>query len=209
MKAPQFSLESFIEKVEGLSVGRRIAICVLSYVLPIILVGYFSYYPTYLETQDIRSQAEQVEKELETARSLAKQYERFKRELADVEKEFTTARSALPEKEEIPSLLKGITTCGHMAGMEFLLFEPKADVPKDFYVEIPVAITVVGDYHHVAMFFDNVSSLNRIVNIVEVRMAPQKDNKGLIATCTAVTYKFMEEGPSSGKAAKGKPKPNP
>lgn len=209
MNKPQFSLEPFFEKVEGLSVGRRIAICVLSYVIPILLMGYFSYYPTYQEIQEVSSQAEQVEKELEAARGLAKQYDRFKRELADVEKEFAIARSALPEKEEIPSLLKGITTCGHMAGMEFLLFEPKPDVPKNFYAELPVAITVAGDYHHVAMFFDNVSSLNRIVNIVEVRMAPQKDNKGLIATCTAVTYKFMEEGPSSGKAAKGKPKAKP
>jgi type IV pilus assembly protein PilO len=209
MNMPPISLEPFIEKVEGLTIGQRVAICLLCYLLPILLVGYVVYYPTYQETQEVRSQAEQVEKELETARGLAKQSDRFKKELADVEREFATARSALPEKEEIPSLLKGITTCGHMAGMEFLLFEPKPDVPKEFYAEIPVSITVVGDYHHVAMFFDNVSSLNRIVNIVDARMTPQKDNKGLIATCTAVTYKFMEEAPGSGKAAKGKPKANP
>lgn len=209
MNLPKIPLDSLIAKVEGLSVGQRIAICALTYLLPIFLLGYFVYYPTYLQIQDVSAEAQQVEKELAIARNLAQQYDRFQKELAAVENEFMMARSALPEKEEIPSLLKGITTCGHMAGMEFYLFEPKPDVLKDFYAEIPVSITVVGDYHHVAMFFDNVASLNRIVNIREVKMTPQKGTKGLITTCTAVTYKFVEEGPNTGKSAKTKDRKQP
>ena len=200
MNLPQLSIEPLIEKVESLQRGQRIAICAVSYLLPIMLMAYFVYYPTYTETQSVRAEAEQVEKELENARNMARQIDKFKKELAIVEQEFVTAKSALPEKEEIPSLLKGITTSGYMAGMTFLLFEPKPEISKDFYVEIPVSITVSGDYHHVALFFDYVSSLSRIVNIREIKMSPQKD-RGLIASCIAETYKFVEEGSASAKPA--------
>ncbi|MEW6260044.1 MAG: type 4a pilus biogenesis protein PilO [Thermodesulfobacteriota bacterium] len=200
MNLPQVSIEPFIEKVESLQRGQRIAICAVSYLLPMILMAYFVYYPTYTEIETVRAEVEQVEKELENARNMAKQIDRFKKELAFVEQEFVIAKSALPEKEEIPSLLKGITTSGYMAGMTFLLFEPKPEVLRDFYAEIPVSITVAGDYHHVALFFDYISTLSRIVNIREIKMSPQKD-KGLITSCIAETYKFVEEGASSTKPA--------
>ena len=79
-----------------------------------------------------------------------------------------------------------------MPGLEFLLFQPKPEVKKDFYAEIPVDIKVSGSYHKLPMFFDNVSRLYRIVNVpnIEMKAGPKKDR--LDTSCTAVTYKFLE-----------------
>jgi type IV pilus assembly protein PilO len=56
----------------------------------------------------------------------------------------------------------------------------------------------------VAVFFDKVSNLPRIVNIRDIKMAPQaqgKDSASLTTNCQAVTYKFIEEAPKpAGKA---------
>ena len=75
---------------------------------------------------------------------------------------------------------------------DFILFQPKPEVKMDFYAEIPVAINVTGDYHGVATFFESVAELNRIVNIRDINIAPEKDSTSLTTTCTAVTYKFIE-----------------
>ena len=77
--------------------------------------------------------------------------------MEEAEVQFKTAMKALPEKEEIPSLLTSISRSGQDVGLEFLLFEPKNEVRKEFYAEIPVAMHVIGGYHDLAIFFDKVA----------------------------------------------------
>ena len=83
------------------------------------------------------------------------------------------------------------------------LFEPKKEIQKEFYEEIPVAINVNGGYHDVGAFFDRIANLSRIVNIKDIRMAPAGGGR-LKTSCTAVTYKFRKEQPADKK--KGKPR---
>ena len=104
---------------------------------------------------------------------------------------------ALPEKQEIPTLLASISRSGQDAGLEFILFKPEKENHKDFYAEIPVAIQVTGSYHNVALFFDKVARLSRIVNIDNINLTAKKEmaaGEGLTlgTSCTAVTYRFIE-----------------
>ena len=91
-----------------------------------------------------------------------------------------------------------------------MLFEPKAEKKKEFYAEIPVAMSLRGDYHNLGIFFDQVARLNRIVNIENIQMSRGK-GKGskaneLTAKCTAVTYKFIDEVPQKVSKKKKKKK---
>jgi len=63
-----------------------------------------------------------------------------------------------------------------------------------------------GNYPTLAIFFDQVARLNRIVNITNIQMTRAK-GKGkaageLLAKCTAVTYKFLDEPPKKKKRKK-------
>jgi type IV pilus assembly protein PilO len=116
----------------------------------------------------------------------------IRKKMQDAEEQFKIVMRALPEKEEIPTLLTGISKAGTDSGLNFILFQPKPDEKKDFYAEIPVAMTVTGDYHGVATFFESVAGLNRIVTIRNIDMKPDKESTNLTTTCTAVTYKFIE-----------------
>ena len=121
--------------------------------------------------------------------------------------QFKSAMKALPEKEEIPSLLTSISRSGQDVGLEFLEFTPKAEVRKEFYAEIPVSIKVQGGYHDLAIFFDKVARLSRIVNIKNISMGRGKGGQELNTSCTAVTYKFIEPAPKKpGKKKKKKKK---
>jgi type IV pilus assembly protein PilO len=84
------------------------------------------------------------------------------------------------------------------------LFQPKSEVRKEFYAEIPVAMNVKGGYHDLALFFDKVARLSRIVNINNISMSRAGKTLDLNASCTAVTYKFVE--PAQKKSAKKKRK---
>ena len=189
---PTEKANPFFDKLEQLSKVQRLGIWI---VLLILLVGgfvYFSYLPKYKQIEKLRVKLADVEKKLDIAKKNAQQLNAYRKKMQDAEEQFKIVMKALPENEEIPTLLTGISKAGKDSGLEFLLFQPKPEFKKDFYAEIPVAMRVTGDYHGVATFFENVSELNRIVNIRDISMSPDKDPSKLTAVCTAVTYKFIE-----------------
>lgn len=189
----------FFQKIEALTKAQRIGIYVATLVVIIGLSVWLLFLPKHKKIDGLEKQLAQVQQELVVAKQNASELNDWRNQMKQKEAEYKTVMRALPEKEEIPSLLAGISQAGRDAGLEFLLFQPKSENAKDFYAEIPVDINVSGTYHQVAVFFDKVSNLPRIVNIRDIKMSPegQKDSGGVLKTnCQAVTYKFIE---SSGK----------
>ncbi len=194
---------AFFEKIEGLSVWQRIAIVVGVLVLLLLAAGYFLYLPKYEEITALDEKLKGLEKKLATAKVNAAELGKFQAKMQEAEAKFKIALRALPEKEEIPSLLTSVSKSGQEVGLEFLLFEPKGETKKEFYAEIPVAMSIRGDYHNMAIFFDKVARLSRIVNLVNITIDRGKEGRDLNTTCTAVTYKFVEPMPE--KTPPGRP----
>jgi len=187
------------EKLEQLTKIQRIGIWAGVLVLIVAAFVYFSYLPNFKQIDTLRNKLAKVEKELEVAKKNARELNAYRKKMQEAEEQFKIVMQALPEKEEIPTLLTGISRAGKESGLEFLLFQPKPERKKDFYAEIPVSIRVLGDYHGVATFFENVAELNRIVNIRNIHMSPDKGSKKLVTSCSAVTYKFLEASKQPNK----------
>jgi type IV pilus assembly protein PilO len=101
----------------------------------------------------------------------------------------------LPGETEIPSLIVDISQTGLGAGLQERLFEPQAEVPKDFYAEKPIKIRLTGGYHEIARFVSGIAALPRIVtlhNIVITRENPDSFDD-LSMEVTAQTYRYLEE----------------
>jgi type IV pilus assembly protein PilO len=197
------SIDPFLEKVESLSQAQRIIISVVFFVVIAGSFIYFLYWPKFEKINSLKKQLTNLEQKLSTAKRNAADLKKFQAKMKEAEAQFNMAMKKLPEKEEIPSLLTAISDSGQQVGLEFLLFEPKKEKKKEFYAELPVAISLRGDYHNLAIFFDQVARLNRIVNITNIQMIRAK-GKGkaageLAAKCTAVTYKFLDEPPKKKK----------
>ena len=116
--------------------------------------------------------------------------------------EFRKAMKRLPEKREIPSLLTNISQIGQGTGVLFSSFKPVKETVMDFYGEIPVEISMTGDFHNTIKFFDQVTSMARIVNVKNIKMKADPKTGNLITSCQAVTYKFVEQK-EDGKGGKG------
>jgi len=206
MKKISISLKSFdpvYEKLEKLSKVQRLLIFVLSFAILVGISGWFVIFPKYEKAKELKAEHEKLENDLRIATVKAARLPRLKKELAAAEAKFRIAGKALPESEEIPSLLAAISRSGQDAGLEFNLFQPQVEVNRDFYADIPVSIQVQGTYHNIGTFFDKVSDLSRIVNIKNIRIKPVSGKSGnLNAFCTAVTYKFIEEETNTNNSKK-------
>jgi type IV pilus assembly protein PilO len=197
-----------IDKLEQLSKVQRVAVWAGLLIVVVSVFVYFAYLPKFKQIGHLRTQLSKVEQELQVAKKNARQLANFRKKMQDAEKQFKIVMRALPENEEIPTLLTGISKSGKDAGLTFLLFKPKPEVEKDFYAEIPVSMNVSGDYHGVATFFESVAGLNRIVNIKDIKMSPEKESGELKTSCTAVTYKFVEASEKETKRSKKSKKRN-
>ncbi len=199
-------VDSFFSKIENLSKIQRILIFSGVFALIIAIFIFALYKPKLEKIGKLKKELGTLEKKLVVAKKNAADLEKFKKMMQEAEVQFKTAMKALPEKEEIPSLLTSISRSGQDVGLEFLEFTPKADVRKEFYAEIPVVMKVKGGYHDLAIFFDKVARLSRIVNIKNISMARAKNSQELNTSCTAVTYKFVEPAPEKPSKKKKKKK---
>jgi len=116
-----------------------------------------------------------------------------------LQKQLRDLTEQLPPESEVSGLLKQIQEKVTQSGLVLKLWKP--DKPRDhstgLYREIPVALVLTGGYHNTATFFDRVSKLSRIVNILNIKMASAKvNNDGSMSieiNCTAMTFSALEK----------------
>ena len=194
---------ALFEKVEKIKMPIRIVIFAGTIVLLAGLFIWLVYLPYDEEITKSREAIAKLQQEINKAKARASNLKRFEVEYAEVDAQFQEALKLLPNTKEIPSLLKSITQLGTDSQLEFLLFSPQRERAQDFFMEIPVSIEVSGTYHNVAIFFDEVGQMERIVNILNVSMTPQKDRSTILTTrCDAVTYRFKGETDATSQAKK-------
>ena len=198
-------LDVYFDKVSKLKMVHRVLIFAGTIVVLAGLFTYLVYLPKTGQITKTKSALERLEKEIRLAKHRAKNLKKLEADLAAAQEELKLALRLLPTTSEIPTLLKSITRLGNDSNLEFLLFRPEQEVPKEFYVEIPVGVEVRGSYHNVATFFDKVGKLDRIVNVVNVIMIPlEAYSTYLKTTCKTVTYRFKEEKKAEGVRKKEK-----
>lgn len=181
-----------IEWVEARTKLQRILIYALAIVLLVGGFTYFAYLPKHKEIVKLESEYKKLAQKLDGAKKTAKQLNFYRSKMKAAEAQFNIVMKALPEKEEIPTLLNGISQAARDAGLDITKFQPNPEIAKEFYAEVPITINVDGNYHNVAMFFDKISKLPRIVTIGALKLLPDKEGDTLSTSCTAVTYKFIE-----------------
>jgi type IV pilus assembly protein PilO len=185
--------DSFFDKISKLRMAYRMVIFVGTIVILVALFIWLVHMPKTAEIRTLRTEIKKLDDQLRLVKIRARDLKKLEKERARKQEELALALKLLPTTSEIPNLLKSITKLGNDSNLEFLLFSPDRQVPRDFFVEIPVNIEVQGVYHDVAMFFDKVGKLDRIVNVIDVSMAPVKSMDVMLKTsCKAVTYRFKE-----------------
>ena len=131
---------------------------------------------------------------LDTEQAKAANLEAYRAQLAEMEESFGAMLRQLPNRTEVADLLVDVSQTGLAAGLEFELFQPQAEVPKDFYAELPIKIRVVGTYHEFGEFVSGLAALPRIVTIHDVQISPRQNKPGeLLLEALARTYRYLDE----------------
>jgi type IV pilus assembly protein PilO len=197
-------LSGAFEKLAKLPKSYRMAMLPTIVLLVCAVYVYFLYLPTKSNLEGIRDQQLQLQRKLSEVRTVAGNEEAVKAEIAALERELEVALRQLPDSKELPVLLTDITSLGKNAGLEFRAFRPRDETRRDFYAEVPIEIEFIGGFHEVAVFFDEVSRLPRIVNIGELDVdisAEDAMDTVLVVKGSATTFRFLDDAPKEESAS--------
>ena len=197
-----------MEKINKLPQNQKIAL--LASIAILLFVGYwFALFNAKREALTAANeQLSELQVQLAENRTLAADLPRFKEELGKLDAELTEALRQLPNNKELPVLLTNITTLGKNANLEFKDFIPQQEVKKGFYAEVPISISLRGGFHDLAKFFDELSRLDRIVNVENfsidnVRVQPNAIE--LQISGVATTFRFVSEEEAKADEAAANP----
>ncbi len=151
-----------------------------------------------------------VSSSVENARALvaASDTAALRLELEQRQRQLELARQLLPEKENLPVLLRNVTRTGELNNLDFALFEPQAPIQHPLYQERPFKVTVRGGYHQTARFLSDVAGLDMIIKPTGLSMVRDtRDNipggGTLTAEMTLTTYLLIPAPAQSTGEQKG------
>ena len=106
----------------------------------------------------------------------------------------------LPNKTDIESLLVDLSQTSVASGLEVKFFKPETEIPREFYAEYPIRISVTGQYHQFGQFISGLAALPRIVTLsnIDIKQTDTKNAEQNIASklkmdLMATTYRYLEE----------------
>jgi len=163
----------------------------------VILVGfYFFLFSDMLVEEEQKTQ--QLKKLTEQIRALevtAAKLSEFQREVALLEARLEMLKRVLPPEKETPDLVRKLNNLASESNLRIKQFNPSAMIAREFYQEFPINIEVDGSYHNLALFFDRVSRLSRLVNAGGLKIVAKKEQTPLstiTANCVATTFVYSE-----------------
>ena len=193
------------------------AVIILSIMGGVMFLGYWFHTKEQLvELETVEQRENDLRIIFEKKAQQAANLEAYEQQLEEMRESFGAMLRQLPNKTEVADLLVDVSQTGLAAGLEFELFNPQNEIPKDFYAELPIKIRVIGNYHEFGNFVSGVAALPRIVTVNDITISPNAKSSDLLAmNLTAKTYRYMEEDErfpedespgKKGKKGKGKKK---
>lgn len=219
-KLPDVDFERLSQDFKGLDpndpgawpLAPRIAVFAALLVVTVLLAWWFDWRDQVALLEKREGEEVQLRQDWINKKKLAVNLDAYTLQLEETDRQFGALLKQLPNRAEMDQLLSDINQAGLGRGLQFELFKPGTDVVKDFYAEMPIDVRIVGAYHDLGAFAEDVAVMPRIVTLNNIAMEGQKDGS-LKLDAKAVTYRYLDEeelaqqrqqAKSAAKSAKGR-----
>jgi type IV pilus assembly protein PilO len=202
-------MSGLFETVSEWPIKQKIA-ALIGVVLVVGLLDYtYILSPKLDELAETQQSIESDQATLEQKRVKVNARAEEEKRIRDLQADVKRAEARLPEGREIADLLSNIAASARSAGLDLTLFRQKPETYSEFYADVPVQMEMRGTYHELAAFMDRVKRLDRIVNVSDIQLRQPRvegDVVLLTASCTATTFRFLDEQERKARAEAQKAK---
>ncbi|UCH80437.1 MAG: type 4a pilus biogenesis protein PilO [Nitrospiraceae bacterium] len=207
------NITSQINKIKSLPMLYQGIIAAIPTVLFIALFVILVFMPKNEKIQTLNTQLDKLDSDIASSEAKIMRLDDLIAENKILTAKLAKLKEQLPEEKEVSVLLKQISELGLMAGLEIVLWKPQSKKTESsgLYVEIPVNVEVIAEYHKLGDFYSHISRLPRLVNISDIQLmtdtkaSKEKAGSGLInASFTARTFASAnQQDIAASQAAQG------
>jgi type IV pilus assembly protein PilO len=189
-------MNQLMEKLGRLPRSQRLLVYGLGYLLLLVALFFALVGPAMEDISSATSKRQALQTKRDEVKARAENRGLFESELEQLEADLKQALKELPDDREIPGLLSEIDALARKSGLEVRKFQPLPEATREYYAEVPVQIVMAGSFHEIAIFFDRVGKMSRIVSVSDIVLKSPVET-GSETTLTVegkvVTYRFLTE----------------
>lgn len=198
------AMQGLLEELKGFDVNeldldnigswpRLIKFIVWLIVFVAVLFGGYHYIISDVESElkTVKAKEQSLRQEFQRKAHKAKNLEAYRKQMEEMAQSFDALVSQLPSDTEVPGLLEDITNKGVDNGLEISSIKLQPERVQEYYIELPITISVKGSYHDFGAFVSGIASLPRIVTLHDFIVKAGKDGD-LSMTITAKTYRYKD-----------------
>ncbi|HSQ78634.1 MAG TPA: type 4a pilus biogenesis protein PilO [Nitrospirota bacterium] len=169
---------------------------------------YFFYIPMTTQIKQLEKDISGLQATINANDAKIQKLAELRAEVTALEERLRLLTEQLPPGSEVSGLLGQIQNLVSQSGLTLKLWRPdrRRTHSSGLYEEIPIIMELSGGYHDVAIFFDRVSKMTRIVNMLNLTMSGASMNKAggmdIKINCTAMTFAAVEKKPDATPVAK-------
>ena len=187
------------------SPSQRVGVMAVSLLALFALMWFLFISPPLSQLQELQATIAASEEALQQesqVQARLKKAEEVVAELSATEEEIV---ARLPQAADVDGLLTTISGNANEAGLKLHSFERQDEISREFFVEIPIKVSVSGRYHQVATFFDELRRLSQLVVVTRfVARTPAivGDSVEISADCMLSAFRLPSEAEKGLSAQK-------
>ncbi|GAA0316565.1 type 4a pilus biogenesis protein PilO [Psychrobacter aestuarii] len=139
--------------------------------------------------------------------SRARHLQAYTAQVQQMETEFNTLLDQLPKDTRVSELVEGINMTGVGSNIRFQDISVEPEIEQEFFIEQPIRIAALGDYHQFGNFVSGLAALPRIITMHDFEVSNPQPTLDTVPELTLVlqtkTYRskeITEDAPAEGAA---------
>lgn len=141
-----------------------------------------------------------------TKESKARHLKEYQGQVVKMQSDFKELVSQLPKDTRVSDLVDGINMVGVGSNIRFQDISVEPEVSQEFFIEQPIRIAALGNYHEFGAFLSGLAKLPRIVTLHDFEVNNSKPSLDALPELTLVlnakTYRSKELSEADMKKAK-------
>ena len=182
----------------------RVLLMLIVGALIIAGITYYMTIPRFDKHKVLQTKEIELRNKFDSEQAKAANRAAYVEQLEEMEKTFNVMLRQLPNKTDIESLLVDLSQTSVASGLDVEYFKPDTEVPREFYAEYPIKISVTGQYHQFGQFISGLAALPRIVTLSQIDIASlragnnnnqsgEAPDRKLKMDLVATTYRYIDE----------------
>lgn len=174
-------------------VAGKVVVCVLV-VAAIIALTYFMFVKDLnLDLARVTAKEAELRSSFERKSFEAANLDAYRAQKEEMKKSLAALVSQLPSDTEVPGLLEDIDERGVESGLDINGIKLQPERAKEFYIELPIDIEMVGGYHDMGAFVSGIAAMPRIVTLHDYDMKMDEGGALLSIQIKAKTYRYKSQ----------------